>query len=293
MPNVTGGARDTFGGSARAGGNTSGGRSSNARGPDMGALSNIGAGNNKYGPTAATVEQATTSYGAPIHTDQYGTQWAKNPQKWAALSDRVETYNKAARKWNAGAGPSIANAINGYAPMGFSMQAPDFARPATYTGGDYHLGVNPVGLAIGLGSMAAGAPPVPGLGTLASKAYNALGFHDLVLTGPDVPAGWTGPGMPGSNTAPDSPSATQAASHSFSNTGGNPMAAFPSNPVVTTPGGAPMGAQPTPPSPVPSAFPMAPKIPNHSLPQGYESLFPNSLSDADKALLYGQALRSA
>jgi hypothetical protein len=34
-----------------------------------------------------------------------------------------------------------------------------------------------------------------------------------------------------------------------------------------------------------------PKLPNHTLPLDYQSMFPNSLSETDKALLYAQALR--
>jgi hypothetical protein len=36
-----------------------------------------------------------------------------------------------------------------------------------------------------------------------------------------------------------------------------------------------------------------PKLPNHSLPFGFNSAFPNSLSEQDKALLYANALRTA
>lgn len=173
------------------------------RGTDMGALSNVGAGNQPYGMNAAIASAPTAPWGAPIHTSPNGVSVAKDPQHWQNLNDRVSAYDKAAREWNESAQKrSLANLANAVQPMGFSMEAPDFNRPATFSGGTYHLGVNPAGAIVGAGAMAAGIPGP--LGSIAGGIYNGLGFHNLVLTGPDVPAGWEGPGMPGSVAAPGS-----------------------------------------------------------------------------------------
>jgi hypothetical protein len=96
---------------------------------------------------------------------------------------RADTYNQAARAWNASAEvPSFANFLNNIGPLGLSMEPPDIKRPATFSGGDYHLGWNPASLA-GL----AGLAGPPGLGTLigsaAQSAYNAFGGKNLVLGG--------------------------------------------------------------------------------------------------------------
>lgn len=154
---------------------------------------------------------ATTAYGAPIHTGtdptkaSYGISVAKSPAAWAALNDQVNTYNQAARKWNAGTGPSLANTINAFAPMGMSMQAPEFGKPKTYVGGDYHLGLNPGDLAGGLlGGMAG---PGVGLltGPLAGKLYSMTGAPNLMLGGGQVPGAWAingphgAPSMPGTS----------------------------------------------------------------------------------------------
>jgi hypothetical protein len=67
------------------------------------------------------------------------------------------------------------------------------------------------------------------------------------------------------------------------------MAAF-GGTQATAAGGAPFGPQPTQTgTATPPAYGNG-RLPNHSLPYGYQSLFPNSLSDEDKALLYAKAL---
>ncbi len=231
---------------------------------------------------------ATTSYGAPIHTATGpvygGISAAKSPAAWSALNDQVDTYNKAAREYNART--PTDRVLNAFAPFGLTSVPPSFDRPSTYTGGTFHTGINPVGALAGIAGMAA---PVPLAGTLlglgAGAAYSAAGGNDAVLTGPPVPDSWK-INMP---HVPDKPAPSPALGNPTN--GGGGMSAFPS-----TPGGASFGAQPTA-TPTPqtsgdqmSAF-FSPKIPNHSLPQGYQSMFPNSLSDADKALLYAQYLQ--
>jgi hypothetical protein len=233
-----------------------------------------------------------TSYGAPVRYNKYGigvalpetTTPGKPAQSWSSWKDQVDTYNKAAEKWNAGAGRSFGNLINAMSPMGLSMQAPDLNRPVTYTGGDYHLGWNP-------GSLA-GIPGMYGsgiiTGALGEKAYTALGGKNPILSGPDVPGGWdpkgASPAVPGGN-----PQSTPGDPQGKGDQSGM-AAALIGNPVQSAPGGAPFGAQPTPPAPSPTPGMFTPKIPNHSLPKGYQSMFPNSLTEEDKKLLYAQAL---
>lgn len=141
----------------------------------------------------------TTRWGAPVVVDpKYGVKVAlpatavpgKPARAWSAWKGQMDTYNAAVQKWNASAQkPSIANLINNLEVMGVSMQAPDLNRPKTYTGGDYHLGINP---AAAIGSFAGLA--MPGLGAPASSvlgaAYTLAGGKNLMLSGPSVPAGW-------------------------------------------------------------------------------------------------------
>ena len=239
----------------------------------------------------------TTDYGAPIH---YGDQnnpitkgmvIAQNPQKWNATVDRVNTYNAAARNWNQSANqPSLGNLVNNIAPFGFSMQAPDYNKPKTYVGGDYHMGVNPMALA---GSLLGGASMIPGAGTVAGyglgKAYELAGGNNVMLGGGDVPKSWTAWGGGGQgNTVPGSQNMAQE--HAM---GGTQTA-------MGTPGGAPFGPQPTTTPSVPGASPggtasgyFRPQLANHTVPQGYPSAFPNSLTEDDKRLLYAKALMGA
>lgn len=227
---------------------------------------------------------AATPYGAPIHTNQYGS-FAESPKTWDTTKQKVDTYNTAAQKWNASANtPSLANLVNNMAPGGFSMQAPDYNHPKTYVGGDYHLGLNPAALAGGmLGMYGSGMVTGPLLG----KAYTQFGGQNVMLGGGKVPDSWANPTGP--MTGPPGSSPTQTAG-TFGNTGGG-LPGFPMTPAT------PFGQQPTPtglPRPQPPVSPGQPAfpggVPNHSLPQGYDSLFPNSLTAQDKALLYGKAL---
>lgn len=280
-------------GGASKGGKGSAGGSYNGGGP--------GANRGQYRPGMVTnsgqmITGEVTSYGAPVRQNKYGVKTAlpetatpgKPAQAWGSWKDQVGTYNKAAEKWNAGAGPSFGNVVNNMSPYGFSMQAPDLNRPKTYTGGDYHLGVNPAELAGGLLSMY-GSGLISG--PMAGKVYTAMGGQNVMLGGPDVPGGWDpkGAGAAVPNQAQgNGVSGAQNMAGAFSNTGGG------GNAVAQQPGGASFGAQPTTMAsaqPTPAAQGMfTPQLPNHTLPKDYASMFPNSLSEQDKALLYAKAL---
>lgn len=154
------------------------------------------------GPAGARVV-GSTPYGSRIYESTQGLskgiQATRAPGMqqghWGALNDQVGAYNAAAKAWNAGTGPSLANAINNFAPGGFSMQPPDINRPSTYTGGQYHVGWNP-GSLLGLaGAMIPGAG-IP-LGMAGSKAYTAMGGQNAMISGPAVPGNWGTPSGPG------------------------------------------------------------------------------------------------
>lgn len=157
---------------------------------------NVGGGSKSGGKSSGSGSNSgTTSYGAPVHTvtgPVYGgIQVAKSPQAWSALNNQVNTYNDAATKWNASAQtPSVGNFFNNIAPMGLSMQAPEFGKPKTYVGGDYHMGLNPADLAGGLlgGLIAPGAGLLTG--PLAGKLYQQAGLSNVMLGGGQVPGEW-------------------------------------------------------------------------------------------------------
>ncbi len=149
---------------------------------------------------------ATTSYGAPVHTttgQTYGgMQIAKSPAAWSALNDQVNTYNDAARKWNAGAGPSVGNFINNMSPGGFQMEPPSFNRPSTYVGGDYHTSWNPGSLLGIAGAMVPGGGMLTG--ALGEKLYSGFGGQNAMIGGGQVPGNWGlngGGGYPGGQMA--------------------------------------------------------------------------------------------
>lgn len=190
-------------------------------------------------------------------------------------------------------GDPASRAVKAFTGVG--LQRPNPNRPTTFANGLSHTGVDPLGVALGAAGAAVGVPV---------GAIYGLGKQITGWDGPEVTVGNASPGIPGPGQGFDYSGAGpqgrfgqgtgQAGAAALGNpTGGGGMAAFP-NPVATAPGGAPFGAQPGPTVGAQAPNPMAaffnPKIPNHSLPQGYQSLFPNSLSDADKALLYGQKL---
>lgn len=137
-----------------------------------------------------------------------GISVAVGPELARKNAQRAATYNAAARNWNDTAGRSFGNFVNNMAPGGFSMQAPDINRPATFADSTYHLGWNP-GSLVGLATGA--VLPGSGLitGPLGQMAYTAMGGKNPILTGSgnpenfstwDAPANQPKPGgvpMPG------------------------------------------------------------------------------------------------
>jgi hypothetical protein len=214
--------------------------------------------------------------------------------------DAYTDYSKAVGDWGTrNFGNRLADFLGG---AFYDENEPMAGNPRSFAGGKFHSSSNPGGIAAGLLS-----PYGSGLisGPLASNLYQNAGLPSVWhggLTQPDVRTGPFGnapagtemgatdsqvaAGMQGNNNSP----APGMAGSGGGNTGngGNQMAAF-GGPAAQAPGGAPFGAQPGTPPGMP-AFPAQPGLPNHTLPQGYESLFPNSLTAEDKALLYGKAL---
>jgi hypothetical protein len=167
-----------------------------------------------------------TPYGAPVRVNALGIETAlpENPSTtnpstptWGGWKDEVDSYNQAARQWNARTlKDRIANAM---APLGLTSVAPDLSRPATFVDGTYHIGLNP---AAAIGSIVGGLV-APGLGVptsaLAGGAYNALGGRDVVLTGSDIPKTWD-PNGAATVGASSSPAASGPASSPSSPSGG-------------------------------------------------------------------------
>jgi len=161
VPNVTGGARDTFGGSAQAGGNTSGGRSAAA----------------DAGRAAAGVVKGRSYPGYAGPTVINGADPTVNAPSYGLSSAETKLYNDAKMaRYNRGIGARI---FDFFSPV--KSVDPQINQPASYAGGTYHYGFNPVGLAVGMA-----APYGSGtiLGPAAGSLYNSMGGHDVVLTGP-------------------------------------------------------------------------------------------------------------
>lgn len=243
---------------------------------------------------APTIAHSTGPTGPrPGTADRWGTSVGQAPDIQRQQTD----YNNAADNMqNRGFTGWLGDRALDMIP-GFHQVTPQWNKPATYANGIYHDAWSPVSAAL---SLAGTASPVPAGGLAMSQigdaATSAFNLPDYKFGG----GGWNpSTANPiekafGPATNPYGP-ADQTKSPQLGNpTQGGGMAAFP---TTQAPGGAPFGPQPGAPSPgTPQGTPnpMAaffnPKVANHSLPQGYQSLFPNSLSDADKALLYGKAL---
>lgn len=179
---------------------------------------------------------------------------------------------------NRGLGHKILDTIAG--PL-YNENMPNLDDPRTYWGGQYHTSTDPLGTAAMIAGTALG---LPGLGTVTQGAEEAFGFHpDIYHNGPAANYGSEQYGMP---APPAANWGAQNMAGAFSNTGGGA--------VAQQPGGASFGAQPTTMAsaqPTPAAQGMfTPQLPNHTLPKDYASMFPNSLSEQDKALLYAKAL---
>lgn len=223
-----------------------------------------------------------------------GISVAVGPELQKKNAQRAATYNAAANKWNQGARQrSFANFLNAASPMGFSMEPPDIARPATFSGSDYHLGWNP-GSLVGLATGA--VLPGSGLitGPLGQMAYTGMGGKNVMLGGPGDMGmqTWDAPGT-GNQPSPTgalTPGGGQLAGRTEGDQSGMAAALLAGGPTVSAPGGAAFGAQPTQTA---SQGMFSPKIANHSVPQGYQSMFPNSLTEEDRKLLYAKALMGA
>lgn len=140
---------------------------------------------------------------------------------------------------------------------------------------------------------------IPGVGLAYGAGTTAFGHPSLGQIAMDhvaPPANQIG-GAPGFGSVSPStqngpPSGSQGGAPGFGNTGnGGNMGAF--GHAAQAPGGAAFGPQPNAPvqqaqNPMGAFF--SPQQANHSLPQGYNSMFPNSLSPQDMALLYGKTL---
>lgn len=220
-------------------------------------------------------------YRGPIGTRNPDTATA--PGSYGLSSSETRAYNAAKQEYQ---DRSFGKRVVDFLSPIKSID-PQINQPASYANGQYHHGINPAGLAAGVVS-----PWGSGLVTapIAGSIYNNMGGHNVVLTGPgggfstSYPDG--GPGY-NSSTGYAGPNTDRGMPQQKADQGG----ALPTTP---NPGGAPFGPQPAPATAqaqapqAPSMF--RPQIPNHSLPYGFNSAFPNSLSEQDKALLYAKAL---
>lgn len=274
MPNVRGGNGTGFGGAASAGRNSStssaGARSGDARGATRSAP--VAAGGNQY-----------AGYRGPIGTN---TPTAAAPGSYGLSGPETRAYNAAKTEYqNRGLGKRV---VDFFSPL--KSVDPQINQPSSYQGGQYHHGINPAGMIAGMLS-----PYGSGLltGPLAGSLYNQQGGHNVVMTGGG--SGWStsypdgGPGY-NSSTGYGGPAGQPTSPQGKGQQGGTP--GLPG--LTGNPGGAPFGAQP----PVeannhmmgqPNSF-FSPQLPNHTVPQGYQSAFPNSLTEQDKRLLYAKAL---
>lgn len=353
MPNVTGGARESFGGSAgakergdRAAGKSSGsgGGAKGPFGPGPGFTHGGLGGSQKVGPSkpGGGAGQSSGSSGGPppgalpypgvpgvfydpktgklIKSSDQGNTYpgykgpggtmnptADPPGQFGLSGPETRVYDQAKMAYNApygGTNPDkrsiLDHILDTVSPFGIHNVNPQINQPSSWANGTYHTGLNPAEAAGGIIGSATG---IPAVGSILGAGYSALGLHDLVLGGagggfstsyPDGGPGYNG-GL-GSGThanAPGRPGSAQG-----TRPGGfgvsNPMAAFPTQPAPSNSGGGSGGgggvAAPAP-DPM-AAFPTASGVPNHTLPANYTSLFPDSLTAQDKALLFGQALSS-
>ena len=142
-------------------------------------------------------------------------------------------YNDAIDKWNKR--DFFDRAANFLAPFGLTSIKPNYNRPATFAGGNFHTGINPAGALVGLGA----GMLVPGLGVvagpLAGAAYDEAGGLSPVLSGPRTIYADDGTG---GTARPDSPQ--------DQTTGGNPASRDGRGtilpPIMGAPGGNPGGS---------------------------------------------------
>lgn len=173
---------------------------------------------------------------------------------------------------------------------GIGLRKPNYDNPSTYSHGLAHTNVDPLGVALGVAGMAVGAP----IGAAYGLGKTLTGYE-----GPQVKLGDASPGTPQpgqgfnySGTGPQGRYGPGTSAPSQTGALGNPTQGGSMGTPAMPPGGAPFGAQPSAPALGAPAAPVSGMtgIANHSLPYGYNSMFPNSLTDQDKALLYAKAL---
>jgi hypothetical protein len=168
-----------------------------------GQLGNTGAGKNgSRGGTVglgSTPQTKAAAFGKSIYSDikianpesgrilnpsDYGGIVTQSGDNKYSTGNDDHAYNAAIDNWNQrDFGDRL---LNFFAPLGLTSVKPEYSRPATYSGGDFHTGVNPAAAGAGLLSMLG----PPGLGTLVSPiagaAWDAFGGQNPVLTGPDT-----------------------------------------------------------------------------------------------------------
>lgn len=277
MPNVRGGAGSGFGGAASAGRNSTTSSAGARSGDSVGGTKRAG---------NATVADHLIATGA-ISVPSIGPGGVKAPPG-GTQDDAYNDYSKAVGQ--EGVKSLGARILDFFSPFGISNMPVDSQRPWTFDNGTYHPGWNPGSIA----GMAAGAL-LPGLGVpvgaAAQKIYTGLGGHMVPLAGYNGAEAGTSPTTDPTKSSWGSTGPAKAPGATRTENNG----AWGGTPVTPTPGGAPFGPQPTSPTDTGSSGGNAngwlrPRLPNHSLPYGYQSAFPNSLSDEDKALLYARAL---
>src|SRR5688572_13567150 len=196
------------------------------------------------------IKIANKQTGRILNPNAYGgIVVSKNGKKYSTGNDDY-AYNSAIDKYNQRSW--VDKGLNALAPFGLGSEQPDYSRPATYAGGDFHTGINPAAAAASVLGMLG----PPGTGTLAAplagRIYNALGGKNPVLTGPDTvyaddgTGGTVRPGTPQAQRSQSGPVGSQAAPQGGSTgTGGMQPKLMPSLGLI--PG--PMQQQPSIPGP--------------------------------------------
>lgn len=268
-----------FDGAKRSGGNPNGGARGGTGGNAPGRVGNA---------TVADHMIANGQIGAPS-IGKGGVAQGNYATKDDAYNDYARAVGGFATRGTLG---KVADFMAG--PF-FDQNEPMAGNPRSFSGGTFHTSSNPAGAIAAMAGLASGVPMV---GSIVGKGYQMAGgpmaWHGGyeqpdIRTGPlgNAPAGYDMGGSFGDLNRPGASPGAPGQPGRPGSSDGNRMAGFGSQ-VATAPGGAPMGAQPAAPASPMQAF--AGAVPNHSLPQGYTSLFPNSLTPADKAALYARAL---
>jgi hypothetical protein len=301
-----------FGGERRAGGNPNGTVGGKSSGSSSGPRANAQAQVNRAYQSAPAAAPAMAG-NATVADRMIATGQVRAPSIPAAgvaqgnYATQGDAYNQYATAVGDYATRSLAGRIGAALAGPFvDQQEPMAGNPRSFSHGTYHTTSNPGGIVGSMAPMGIGSIAGPALGA----GYTAAGLPEVWHGGndqPDIRNGIFGNAPPGYDMGKsfDDMGGTHAewgfggggpTPPGGNQTGGGNMTAFPA-PVASAPGGAPFGAQPTPAAPTGQPSPAAglnglfsPRLPNHSLPQGFQSAFPNSLSDADKALLYAKAL---